>query len=126
VQAAGGVISAVAEAVGRRRAAVGSLVESGIYELARWQIGGGPRRQEIREIVDQLVLRGGLAASWIDGTLRELPEQSVGFDSFADIAPLQRPGVLAVVPVELAARGARARTKAQAVTASEQAERGRD
>jgi hypothetical protein len=84
VQAAGGDSTTMAEAVGRRRAAVGSLVESAITELARWDVEARPRREEIRDLVDQLARRADLSASWIDGTLRDLPEHAVGFDAFAN------------------------------------------
>jgi hypothetical protein len=89
VQAAGGDGPAMAEAVGRRRAAVGSLVESAIAELAQWDVEARQRREEIRDIVDQLARRADLATSWIDGTLRDLPEHAVGFDAFAnhDVPP---------------------------------------
>jgi hypothetical protein len=89
VQAGGGDGPAMAEVVGRRRAAVGSLVESAIAELARWDVEARQRREEIRDIVDQLARRADLATSWIDGTLRDLPEHAVGFDAFAnhDVPP---------------------------------------
>ncbi len=95
VQANGGDGAAVAEAVGRRRATVGSLVESGITELARWDIEGRPRRDEIRDIVAQLVRRPDLADGWINGSLRDLPQHAQGFDAFAD---LDVPWRLHVVP----------------------------
>jgi hypothetical protein len=91
LQAAGGDSTSVAEAVGRRRAAVGTLVESAITELARWDVEARQRRQEIRDLVDQLARRSDVAASWIDGTLRDLPEHEIGFDAFANVIPLPRP-----------------------------------
>jgi hypothetical protein len=95
VQASGGDGTSLAEAVGRRRAAVGVIVESAISELARWDVDARGRRQEMRDIVDQLARRSDLTESWIDGTLRELPEQSVGFDAFANHEVVSR---LHIVP----------------------------
>lgn len=123
VQATGGDGPAMAEAVGRRRAAVGSLVESAITELARWDVEARPRRQEIRDIVDQLARRPEVAAIWIDGTLRDLPEQSVGFDAFGGFEVKNVVETAVEVPDpgdELAARRATARNKAVASETVEQ------
>ena len=57
------------------------------------------RRAEIREIVDQLSRHPELANSWIDGTLRELPEEEFGFGAFDVVAmPASPPKAKEVKP----------------------------
>lgn len=83
----------LAAATAARRAAVDALAKAAEAALQRHGIDPLPRRQEIRDLIDQLSRHPEAAASWIDGTLRDLPDQSIGFDAFAnlDLAPRARP-----------------------------------
>ena len=74
-----------------RRTAIDALVERAVDALAKWDDSAGTRRAEIRSIVDQLSRHGDLVESWLDGTLRDLPDDSLGFASFTEMALPARP-----------------------------------
>ena len=63
----------------RRRKALESFVDRAVKALAKWDAGAEKRRPEIRSIVDQLSRHPDLAESWVDTTLRELPDSDFGF-----------------------------------------------
>ncbi len=90
-QAGGGNSSAIAPAMQHRRTAIDALVERAVDALAKWDDSAGTRRAEIRSIVDQLSRHGDLVESWLDGTLRDLPDDSLGFASFTEMALPARP-----------------------------------
>jgi hypothetical protein len=100
VQASGHDSAALATASQRRRTEVDALVDAAVAALARWSVDGAPRRQEIRDIVDQLSRRADLMSSWLDGTLRDLPEAAVGFEMFAAIDAAPRPQSPVPEPVD--------------------------
>ena len=75
---ASGTAGAVSTATKERRKAIEDLVDRAVKALASDKTAEA-RRAEIREIVDQLSRHPELAESWIDGTLRELPEEEFGF-----------------------------------------------
>ena len=54
--------------------------------------GAEKRRPEIRALVDQLSRNPDLADAWIDGTLREMPDEQFGFGAFDGVvlAPRER------------------------------------
>ena len=70
----------------RRRNAIETFVNRAIKELAQWDPGAEKRRPEIRSIVDQLSRHPDLAGSWVDATLRELPDSDFGFGAIADMS----------------------------------------
>jgi hypothetical protein len=69
----------------RRRKALEAFVDRGVKALAKWDAGAEKRRPEIRSIVDQLSRHPDLAESWVDATLRELPDSDFGFGAIADM-----------------------------------------
>ncbi len=74
---------ATVEMAKRRRAAIEAIVETAVGALRPWEPSAEARRPEIRTIVDQLSRHPELASTWIDGTLRRLPEADVfGFAAF--------------------------------------------
>ncbi|HEY5423031.1 MAG TPA: hypothetical protein VIK05_06170 [Ilumatobacteraceae bacterium] len=85
-QAGAGTATAVSAATKDRRKAIEGLVDRAIKALAADDKSAEARRAEIREIVDQLSRHPELAESWIDGTLRELPEEEFGFGAFDVVA----------------------------------------
>jgi hypothetical protein len=91
-QAGGGKKDAIATAMQHRRTAVDGVVDAAVSALRRWDEGAESRRAEIRTVVDQLSRLPELADAWLDGTLRELPEETLGFTSFADMAVPERKG----------------------------------
>jgi hypothetical protein len=84
-QAAGGTAGALSTATKTRRNALERLVDKAVKTLAKSDTGAEARRPEIRSMIDQLSRHPELADSWIDGTLRELPEDDFGFGAFADM-----------------------------------------
>ena len=88
------------------------LVDRAVAELAKWVSAAESRRGEIRGIVDQLSRHPDLTEAWIDGTLRDLPADIVGFAVYADM------------PVA-AQRGGGSTVKATAAASSEGRTRGR-
>jgi hypothetical protein len=85
-QAGAGTAGAVAAATKDRRKAIEALVNKAVKSLGADDKSAEARRAEIREIVDQLSRHPELAASWIDGTLRELPDEEFGFGAFNVVA----------------------------------------
>lgn len=85
IQADGNVSGGLAGATQRRRTTLEALVDRAVTALARWDSGAGTRRPEIRGMVDQLSRHPELADAWIDATLREIPDDALGFAAFADL-----------------------------------------
>ena len=85
VQVEGGAPAALSTATKRRRLALEVLVERAVAALAKWVSAAETRRGEIRGIVDQLSRHPDLTEAWIDGTLRDLPDEMLGFAAFADM-----------------------------------------
>ena len=114
IQAGGSDAGSLSKATQQRRKTVESLVDSAVKALARWEPGAEARRSEIRGIVDQLSRHPDVVDAWIDGTLRDLPDDTWGFGAFADLevsatsrspaphkaAPKARPGRVTVADVE--------------------------
>ena len=84
-QAAGSDSRALASATQQRRAALEGVVDRAVAALLRWDAGAEARRAEIRGLVDQLSRHPDIADAWIDGTLRDLPDDSWGFGAFTDL-----------------------------------------
>ncbi|MBK5333958.1 MAG: hypothetical protein JJD93_18425 [Ilumatobacteraceae bacterium] len=76
----------LAAATQRRRKALETFVDRAVKALAKWDTGAEKRRPEIRSIVDQLSRHPDLAESWVDATLRELPDSDFGFGAIADMS----------------------------------------
>lgn len=85
-QAAGGNSGAIATAMRHRKTAIDALVDRAVDALGQWDASAMARRGEIRSHIDQLSRQGDLVDSWLDGTLRDLPDDSLGFTSFAEMA----------------------------------------
>ncbi len=83
-QAVGGTAGTLSAATKTRRKALEGLVDKAVAALGKVS-GAEARRPEIRSIIDQLSRHPELVGSWIDGTLRELPEDDFGFGAFADM-----------------------------------------
>jgi hypothetical protein len=83
-QAEGGTAGTLSAATKTRRKALEGLVDKAVAALGK-ESGAEARRPEIRSIIDQLSRHPELVDSWIDGTLRELPEDDFGFGAFADM-----------------------------------------
>jgi len=92
VQGGGAGRSELAAATRHRRDAVEALVDRGVAALrdSESRTGAEARRPEIRTLVDQLSRHPEVTESWLDGTLRELPEEGFGFGAFADVEPRER------------------------------------
>lgn len=97
-QAGGGNSAAIASAMQHRRTAIDALVDASVAALRQWDDGAEARRAEIRTIVDKLSRLPGLADSWLAGTLRELPDDTLGFTSFAEMIVPERPSTAADKP----------------------------
>ena len=113
VQAGGSNAAALAAATKKRRSALEALVDRAVGALGEWEPGAESRRAEIRGMIDQLSRHPELAASWIDGTLRDLPDDALGFAAFADLEVAETPGSAAkqakpAKPVKSSGRGQRA------------------
>ena len=85
VQAGGSNPASLSEATSRRRTVLEAFVGKAVKALAKWDAGAEKRRPEIRGLVDQLSRHPELATMWIDGTLRDLPDEQFGFGAFADV-----------------------------------------
>ena len=79
----------LAAATQRRRKALETFVDRAVKALAKWDAGAEKRRPEIRSIVDQLSRHPDLAETWVDATLRELPDSDFGFGAIADMSDAQ-------------------------------------
>jgi hypothetical protein len=84
LQAASSDARALSAATRHRRKALEAFVDRAVNALARWDSAAETRRPEIRGIVDQLSRHPDLAEAWIDGTLRDVPDEVSGFAAFAD------------------------------------------
>lgn len=82
VQAGGARATALSTATRYRRVTLEALVDRAVAALARSVPSAEARRGEIRDIVDQLSRHPELADHWIDGTLRDLPDEEFGFGAF--------------------------------------------
>jgi hypothetical protein len=76
----------LAAATQRRRKALETFVDRAVKALAKWDAGAEKRRPEIRSIVDQLSRHPDLVETWVDATLRELPDSDFGFGAIADMS----------------------------------------
>jgi hypothetical protein len=85
VQAGGSDARSLSAATQQRRKAVETIVDKAVKALAKFDSGAAKRRPEIRSLVDQLSRNPEVADSWIDGTLRELPDSDFGFGAFANV-----------------------------------------
>ncbi len=90
VQVEGGTPAALSSSTQRRKVALEALVAGAVTALAKWVPAAEARRGEIRSIVDQLSRHPDLAENWIDGTLRDLPDEMLGFAAFADMPVVAR------------------------------------
>ncbi len=84
-QAAGSDSRAMASTTHQRRTALDGVVDRAVAALARFDTGAAARRVEIRTVVDQLSRHPDATDAWIDGTLRDLPDDSWGFGAFTDL-----------------------------------------
>jgi hypothetical protein len=93
VQAGGSDARSLSAATQQRRKALEAIVDKAVKALAKSESGAAKRRAEIRGLVDQLSRHPEVADSWIDGTLREVPENDFGFGAFADmeVTPRAKP-----------------------------------
>jgi capsule polysaccharide export protein KpsE/RkpR len=85
-QASAGTAGAVSAATKDRRKAIERLVDHAVKALGATDKSAEARRAEIRDIVDQLSRHPELVESWVDGTLRDLPEEEFGFGAFNVVA----------------------------------------
>jgi hypothetical protein len=90
VQAGGSNSTAVAAATKNRRTTLEGFVDRAVNALAMFDAGAEKRRPEIRALVDQLSRNPELADAWIDGTLREIPDEQFGFGAFDGVQLTQR------------------------------------
>lgn len=85
IQTAGAASDALSAATKSRRKTLETLVDRAVKALARSVSGAESRRPEIRAIIDQLSRHPDVAATWIDGTLRDLPDDAFGFAAFTGV-----------------------------------------
>jgi hypothetical protein len=85
VQAGGSDARSLSAATQTRRKVLETIVDKAVKALAKTESGAAKRRPEIRGLVDQLSRHPEVTDSWIDGTLREVPENDFGFGAFADV-----------------------------------------
>ena len=86
VQAGGARATALSTATRYRRVTLEALVDRAVAALAGSVPSAAARRGEIRDIIDQLSRHPELADTWIDGTLRDLPEEEFGFGAFTGVS----------------------------------------
>ena len=84
-QAGGSNASSLAAATKRRRTTLEGFVDRAVNALSIFDTAADKRRPEIRALVDQLSRHPELADAWIDGTLRDLPDEQFGFGAFSDV-----------------------------------------
>jgi hypothetical protein len=130
VQAGGARATALSTATRYRRVTLEALVDRAVAALGRSVPSAEARRGEIRDLIDQLSRHPDLADTWIDGTLRDLPEEEFGFGAFTGVsdaddsdpetpvparraqAPRRAPGPATRAPIDVEDRAARiARTQ---------------
>jgi hypothetical protein len=85
VQAGGSNPAALSAATKRRRSTLEGFVDRAVNALQMFDSGAEKRRPEIRALVDQLSRNPDVAGAWIDGTLREIPDEQFGFGAFDGI-----------------------------------------
>jgi NACalpha-BTF3-like transcription factor len=107
VQAGGSNAGALTTATKKRRTSLEALVERAVRALAKTESGAEARRAEIRGMIDQLSRHPELADAWIDGTLRDLPDDALGFTAFADLEVSEAPPRSAAKPVKDPPKGSR-------------------
>ncbi len=90
VQAGGSSPADLTAATKRRRTTLEGFVDRAVNALAMFDAGAEKRRPEIRALVDQLSRNPELAQAWIDGTLREMPDEQFGFGAFAGVEVASR------------------------------------
>ena len=81
-QAGGSNPAAMATATKLRRTTLEGFIDRAVNALAMFDAGAEKRRPEIRSLVDQLSRNPDVADAWIDGTLREIPDEQFGFGAF--------------------------------------------
>jgi len=86
VQASGSKPADLSTATKRRRTTLEGFVDRAVNALAMFDAGAEKRRSEIRALVDQLSRNPQLAEAWIDGSLREIPDEQFGFGAFDGVA----------------------------------------
>jgi hypothetical protein len=85
VQARGSSSGALSTATKERRKSLEALVDRAVAALAQWERGAEARRAEIRSVIDQLSRHADVVEGWIDGTLRDLPDDAWGFGAFTNM-----------------------------------------
>ena len=85
VQAGGSDARSLSAATQQRRKVLEAIVDKAVKALAKSESGAAKRRPEIRGLVDQLSRHPEVADSWVDGTLRDVPENDFGFGAFTDV-----------------------------------------
>jgi hypothetical protein len=88
----------ISSATATRRAAIDRVVALGAAALGR---GSDARTQEVRDLVERLSRQPELLDAWLDGTLRDVPDEGLGFDAFAAFEP---PGRATTTPERPAKR----------------------
>ena len=76
--------AAITSATAARRKLIDQLVDRGMSAIGR---GNEARAQEVRDLLERLTRQPHLLDEWIDGTLRTVPEEGLGFDAFAGFEP---------------------------------------
>ena len=92
VQAGGSNAAALRDCDQEASVGTGGVGGSCGWRLGEWEPGAESRRAEIRGTIDQLSRHPELAASWVDGTLRDLPDDAFGFAAFAELKVAETPG----------------------------------
>jgi hypothetical protein len=89
VQGGGAGRNELAAATRHRRDVVEAMVNRAVAALASAESKSSAelRRSEIRTVIDQLSRHPESAEAWVDGSLRDLPEEGFGFGAFADVEP---------------------------------------
>ena len=92
LQSTAAASSEIAAATLHRKRSVDAIVQRSLAALLKWDLDADPRRQEIRDLIDQLSRHRDVETEWLDGSLRELPTVASGFDAFAhlEISPRSR------------------------------------
>jgi len=85
IQAGGGKPDALAKATKGRRDLLETLTDRAVAALAQSDKSASARRAEIRALVDQLSRQPADTDAWIDGTLRDVGDASLGFAAFAEM-----------------------------------------
>ncbi len=102
VQASGARATALSTATRYRRVTLEALVDRAVTALGRSVPSAQARRGEIRDIIDQLSRHPDLGDTWIDGTLRDLPEEEFGFGAFTGVSDADDDEVETSIPARRA------------------------